>query len=254
MRDFFHHVELVRAIRQYAPGEARTLVVDIGSSFGVPARVIARDPRFKVIATESALVSGDSALTFIRETFPLVNVDNLEAQSLPFRDSSVDMVLFLAIIEHLVNSPKRVLTEIHRILKPQGILIVDTPNILELRKRLLLLLGKPTTQPIQFHYNAPLNFDHHREYTLDDLTKVVTWSGFEVVEAQILDTLSGLSITKRVAPRRRTTDAAPLAQMTQFDLGFHPGRLYDWAKLPFVVLLKLFPSLRDMLLVVGRKQ
>lgn len=54
---------------------------------------------------------------------PMVVAD---AQWLPFRDESVDSVLCTEVIEH-VREPSRVIAEIWRVLKPDGILLLTAP-------------------------------------------------------------------------------------------------------------------------------
>jgi SAM-dependent methyltransferase len=58
---------------------------------------------------------------------------------LPYEDSSFDGILHSEGIEHIDNQIA-VLREFHRILKPGGILIVTTPNVLNFEGRLGLLL------------------------------------------------------------------------------------------------------------------
>ena len=52
---------------------------------------------------------------------------NFEQDRLPAEDSSVDLVIALAIIEHLHN-PDNFLRESLRVLRPNGVLLVSTPN------------------------------------------------------------------------------------------------------------------------------
>lgn len=52
---------------------------------------------------------------------------NFESDRLPADDSSIDLVIALAIIEHLHN-PDNFLRESLRVLRPDGILLVSTPN------------------------------------------------------------------------------------------------------------------------------
>lgn len=61
------------------------------------------------------------------------------SKPLPFEDHSFDYVLFLETIEHLKN-PFAVVNEISRVLKPNGTLIISTPNILNLGSRFRFLL------------------------------------------------------------------------------------------------------------------
>jgi SAM-dependent methyltransferase len=46
---------------------------------------------------------------------------------MPFRDGSVDAVLSLGVVEHVEAGPLDSLRELHRILKPGGLLVLDVP-------------------------------------------------------------------------------------------------------------------------------
>ena len=56
-----------------------------------------------------------------------INVVNFEFVRLPRVKNSVDFIVSLAVIEHISN-PDNFLNEIYRVLKPDGILYVSTPN------------------------------------------------------------------------------------------------------------------------------
>jgi len=49
-----------------------------------------------------------------------------DAHQLPFRDGSIDAVVIQAVLEHVL-SPETVVAEIHRVLKPDGIVYAETP-------------------------------------------------------------------------------------------------------------------------------
>jgi len=49
-------------------------------------------------------------------------------KGLPFSDSFFDAVTCIAVLEHVFNPPN-VLNEIHRVLKPNGFLIMQVPNV-----------------------------------------------------------------------------------------------------------------------------
>jgi len=55
-------------------------------------------------------------------------------KNLPFEDNSFDYCLLLEVIEHLEN-PYSVISEINRVLKTEGKLVLSTPNILNLKSR-----------------------------------------------------------------------------------------------------------------------
>jgi ubiquinone/menaquinone biosynthesis C-methylase UbiE len=67
-----------------------------------------------------------------------VDTCNLNTDPLPYADNSFDLVTFTEVIEH-VEHHQDVLREIHRVLRPDGYLIVTTPNILNIKSRLRFL-------------------------------------------------------------------------------------------------------------------
>jgi len=253
-RDFVKHLEVSKILlNNLEKMDENAVVLDIAAGFAVPSRVLTAVGYKNVIGTDSFLTANKDTLLRSRRAINMVEVRNFELQPLPFKNEAIDIVCFLATIEHLHNSPKRILAEIFRVLKVGGVVIVDTPNILELRKRLMLLFGKSIAPDIRFVYQAEYNSGHHREYTLDEVQSVLRWSGFEIVDARVLDCLSPLSLVKRIPLRQREPGKGEIAQMTNFELGFHPFRIYDWLRLIPGVILKIMPQLRDTLLVVGRK-
>jgi ubiquinone/menaquinone biosynthesis C-methylase UbiE len=65
---------------------------------------------------------------------------NLESEQLPFDDHFFDIVIANQIFEHL-KQIYRPLSEIHRVLKPNGILLFSVPNLASFHSRILLLFG-----------------------------------------------------------------------------------------------------------------
>jgi SAM-dependent methyltransferase len=86
---------------------------------------------------------------------------------------NADCAVFTEVLEHLhYYYAPLVLSRISRALKPGGALILTTPNIASLFRRLRLLLG---IQPI-YHY-------HVREYTMREVVSLLREAGFEVIKA-----------------------------------------------------------------------
>ena len=65
---------------------------------------------------------------------------DIDEKPFPFDGAYFDVVYCGEIIEHLFN-PDHLLEEVHRILKPEGICIISTPNLAGWPNRLALLLG-----------------------------------------------------------------------------------------------------------------
>lgn len=76
------------------------------------------------------------AVDYAREKFKLENVQQGALTRGMYTDSFFDVVVMKDTIEHLVD-PKSLLIEVRRILKPEGVLCITTPDIASLVSRLL---------------------------------------------------------------------------------------------------------------------
>ena len=104
---------------------------------------------------------------------------NVEMDRFPYADGFFDVVLFCEILEHLTMDPSWTLSEIHRVLKPGGYLILTTPNVLRLQNLRHLLRGKN----IYDSYSGYGVYGrHNREYTSNELFRLVRLSGYEIVK------------------------------------------------------------------------
>jgi SAM-dependent methyltransferase len=103
-----------------------------------------------------------------KSLFPDVRWLVAEAQPLPFRAQTFDALFAGELIEHLVD-PRPGLAEFRRVLKPDGVLILTTPN----RLRLANLVD---------HSERPYSPDHLSELSYDEALALLDDEGFEVVE------------------------------------------------------------------------
>ena len=112
---------------------------------------------------------------------------NLLEGNLPLEDESFDMVMILAVIEHFPGSPKKILEEAKRVLKPGGVLAIEVPNVAALRNRLKLLIGKSVHFPIEDWYRSDPFYGHFREMTRAELEKYVEFLGMETMWVRTSD-------------------------------------------------------------------
>jgi SAM-dependent methyltransferase len=63
-------------------------------------------------------------------------------EQLPFDGESFDVVVAGELIEHL-REPERLVTEVRRVLRPDGVFVGSVPNFFRLRNRLAMLRGGP---------------------------------------------------------------------------------------------------------------
>jgi SAM-dependent methyltransferase len=81
-------------------------------------------------------------------------------KGLPYPDASFDVVLLVEVIEHLENH-RAALSEVSRVLKPGGIFILTTPNIMRIKSRLhFFLTGYHKVRRRFIPFDTPLSEAH----------------------------------------------------------------------------------------------
>ena len=101
---------------------------------------------------------------------------NMEESRFPYEDNSFEVVLYCEIIEHLLMNPVHTLTEIHRVLKPGGLLVVTTPNVARFGNVLALADGRSIYDP---YSGFGAYGRHNREYSIEELLHLLEFAGFE---------------------------------------------------------------------------
>ena len=101
---------------------------------------------------------------------------------LPYRDNIFDAISCLEVVEHLFD-PVCVLKEIYRILKPNGQLVLTTPNIRYFRNlyRLIIKGEFPHTSTETFAWDG----GHLHYFTRKDLYNLLREAGFEKIDFHI---------------------------------------------------------------------
>ncbi len=123
---------------------------------------------------------------------------DLEGEPFPLPDDHFDVVLFCEVIEHLTENPIAALSEIHRVLKPGGALVLSTPNVASLCHALLLLGGGNIYDP--YHLGASLRGSRHsREYTLAELVMMIEGCGFRIDRADGRDLQDATELVLKMA-------------------------------------------------------
>jgi homopolymeric O-antigen transport system permease protein len=118
------------------------------------------------------------------ETFAC-DVDHFDAEKdvFPYPDGYFSTVVCGELIEHLFEDPMHLMSEVNRILKPGGHLVLTTPNIASLRGiQAILHGGNPGffQAYIKPGESGEVAARHNREYSPDEILKLLDGSGFEV--------------------------------------------------------------------------
>jgi SAM-dependent methyltransferase len=132
---------------------------------------------------------GNQRLTHARtgETLFLeYDLFNVETDLFPYADESFDVVIFSELIEHLGVNPVRALSEIHRVMRPAGHMILTTPNSISLDRLETYLRGG--SQMVDRY--SPLfgpGARHNREYHPRELRQLLDGNGFVIEELVVRD-------------------------------------------------------------------
>ena len=106
----------------------------------------------------------------------------------------------MELIEHLFDTD-HFLDEVYRVLKPNGIFVLSTPNLASIHNRIALLLGyQPYCMSVSIrHLVGYLKFSHKidvsahiRFFTLKSLTQLLLQHNFKIVEKQGAGVISSL--------------------------------------------------------------
>ncbi len=127
-------------------------------------------PSFGQQASEAVFSSHE------RVDFEFRNV-NVEEEEIPVPDTHYDVVLLCEVLEHFTNDPVRAIREIKRVLKPNGVLILTTPNVNRLENVARMIGGYNLYDPYSGY--GPYG-RHNREYTRDELQKLLDYLGFDI--------------------------------------------------------------------------
>jgi glycosyltransferase involved in cell wall biosynthesis/SAM-dependent methyltransferase len=118
------------------------------------------------------------------ETFDCeIDLFNAEKDSFPYPDGHFSTVLCCELIEHLTEDPMHLMSEINRIVKPGGHLVLTTPNIGSLRGIAAILEGYHPgifTAYIRPRADGEVEARHNREYTAKEIERLLLNSGFTV--------------------------------------------------------------------------
>ena len=210
----------------------------IGARFG-------RKLGARVISVDSLDAGGRSPIENLKTAGVECHFCDVLRESLPIESGVADCVLFADVIEHLIHSPKPVLLEILRVLKPGGVCIATTPNALRLTARLKVMLGYSNWPNLREYFDAPFNGSHHHEYTIEDFKFVFTATNFSIIEFVLYE--NNLRVVQIGSLRNITTQMrgkrVPSSEPLRFKI----------VKAPLLALVDIFPWLRSNMILIARK-
>lgn len=152
-------------------------ILDLGCADGFYSRAIA--------SSENQIIGIDTNPNYLQCASPDENPCFLQAsgEGLPFKDCCFDSVLCVDVIEH-VEDDKELLSEISRVLKPEGQLVLSVPNSkFPLTYDPLNIVLKPLRRHLPI---GIWGFGHRRLYSTAALENVLSQHNLKVVEINYL--------------------------------------------------------------------
>lgn len=198
-------VELVNSINL-----KNKVVLDVGSSFGWLEKEILKKKPKEIIGVEI----NEAALTFARKNAKGVKFLLGSALELPVVKNSVDVLILFDVLEHVPKGTEmRVLSEVKRVLKTRGTLLLSTPN----------------DHIISKVFDLAWYFGH-RHYNKDKLANMLKKSGFKVQKIESKGSfLSSLYLCWFYIQKRITGSIQPRNKFLEKldDIGYDNGFITD---------------------------
>lgn len=167
---------------------------------------------------------------------------DIERDRFCFEDEAFDAILFNEVFEHL-KEPIHALTEIHRILKKDGLLFFSTPNLYFLPHAVYFLSGKGMISDPFTAFSKPYwlgHMGHVREYSFKEVKRFLENLGFKIIEKHYQQNRFFLTPKKN----RFLNNKEELAI---------PGFILFPFNLIYLFLVFTFPFLRENIVLIAKK-
>ena len=135
---------------------------------------------------------------------------DVERDDLPVESDSVDVALATELVEHLRIDPLHALREVRRVLRPDGILYLVTPNQYHIASIWGFVRGEGAISHAHYEFSKLERLGHMghvREYAPSDLRELLREEGFRIERHQFSN------FAERTAPHRPIL--GPLAEIAQ---------------------------------------
>ena len=169
-----HHDYLLPAITKLLANintnnQHKLQILDLGCGNGSLSNAIAQQG-YQVTGIEDSLTGVENA----HKNFPDCKFIHASVYDLPYKhlDQEFDIIISAEVIEHLVY-PRELIKAAHKLLKPQGSVIITTPYHGYIKNLALALSGK-----MDSHFTALWDGGHIKFFSVKTLTQLLTEEGF----------------------------------------------------------------------------
>jgi len=186
-----HLTRLVKTLEITPPGSAEDRILEMGAYLQITPALRSKLGYGCVRGCyygPAGKIDRRSAISTEGETFDCeIDLFNAEKDPFPYPDGHFATVLCCELIEHLTEDPMHLMSEINRIVKPGGHLVLTTPNIGSLRGIAAILEGYHPgifTAYIRPRAGGEVEARHNREYTPKEVERLLLNSGFTITRLE----------------------------------------------------------------------
>ena len=178
-------IAMLEDLRERLP--AGSQVFDVGCANGFISMLLA-DNGYRVTATDAWLIEERGPMFTSRGVSFFQSNFNAAPPFEAIADGTFDAVILGEVIEHILNHPLGFLQDLRRVLRPDGVLILTTPNPSTVANAVRVLLDRHSLWGTAAFASQP-KFDdkiidagdiHYREYRTSELKRLLTTAGFRV--------------------------------------------------------------------------
>jgi SAM-dependent methyltransferase len=186
-----HNARLVHTLEMIPPGDKTKSILEMGAYVQITPLLKTRLGYSEIRGCyygPKGRIDHKNVVSDAGERFEvLIDLFDAEKDHFPYANESFDTVLCCELLEHLFTDPMHMMSEVNRILKPGGTVLLTTPNVASLRAIAAILDGY---HPGFFHaYIKPspsgeVDARHNREYAPREIKDLLEISGFEVTRLE----------------------------------------------------------------------
>jgi SAM-dependent methyltransferase len=177
-----HKRRIARTLQVFLDQSPEGIALELGTGGVVPLALSVLAPDLEIRVTNFDLSQTlyhkvRPSLGKHEKEFQAYAID-LESDVVPEPTDTFDWVLCCEVIEHMEIDPMFMMCEINRVLKPDGGLLITTPNVVSSRGLTKMVTGIEPYFYMQYRKDRSF-YRHNYEYSIHSLMKVLKAAGFD---------------------------------------------------------------------------